>query len=403
MNIHDIQAVLDRLPHRFPFLLVDRVLSYERDNSLTALKNVTINEPFFQGHFPIKPVMPGVLIVEALAQATAILASFNEAWNSSESLFYLGSIDNTRFKKIVVPGDQLQLKVEILKRRARVWKFRGVATVDGEIACTTEMTSAEGTPNSISRQAVIDPSAKIGENVEIGAFTIIGPDVEIGDGCWIGSHVVIRGPTKIGRDNKIFQYATIGEGSPDKKYGGEPTRLEIGDRNVFRECCTVHRGTVQGGGVTTIGNDNLFMAYTHVAHDCTIGNQVVFSNNASVAGHVRVDDYASLGGMVGVHQFCAIGAHSFAAGGSIIVKDVPPFIMVSGYPAEAHGLNSIGLERRGYSANTIAALKRAYKIVFRQSSTLQEAIAELKTMTAETPEISILIDFLSNATRGIVR
>lgn len=255
----------------------------------------------------------------------------------------------------------------------------------------------------IDKQAIIDPKAKIGPNVHIGPWTLIGADVEIDEGTWVASHVVIRGPTRIGKNNKIFQFATLGEDSPDKKYGGEPTRLEIGDRNIFRECCTIHRGTVPGGGVTRIGNDNLFMAYTHVAHDCTIGNQVVFSNNASVAGHVRVDDYAVLGGMVGVHQFCALGTHSFAAGASVIVKDVPPFIMVSGHPAESHGLNTVGLERKGFSATTIAALKRAYKLVFRQSLTLQEAIIELKTMANETPEIMILIDFLSNSSRGIVR
>jgi len=255
----------------------------------------------------------------------------------------------------------------------------------------------------ISKEAIIDPKASLASNVHVGPWTLIGPDVEIEEGTWIGPHVVIRGPTRIGKDNKIYQFATIGEDSPDKKYSGEETRLEIGDRNIFRECCTVHRGTVQGGGVTRIGNDNLFMAYTHVAHDCTVGNEVVFSNNASIAGHVRVDDYACLGGMVGVHQFCAIGAYSFAAGGTIIIKDVPPYVMVSGYPGEAHGLNSVGLERRGYSAASIAALKRAYKIVFRQSLTIQEAIQELNTMTAEFPEISLMIEFLNHSTRGIIR
>ncbi len=399
----NIDQILGYLPHRYPFLLVDRVLEFERDKTLLAVKNVTINEPFFSGHFPSKAVMPGVLIVEALAQAAAILASYSTGLQPQDTLFYLGSIENARFKRVVIPGDQLHLKVEVQRRRAQVWKFKGTATVAGEVACIAEMTSAEGKEFSIDRQAIIDPNASIAANVQIGPWSFIGPDVEIDEGTWVGSHVVIRGPTRIGKGNKIYQYATIGEDSPDKKYGGEPTWLEIGDRNIFRECCTVHRGTVQGGGVTRIGNDNLFMAYTHVAHDCTVGNQVVFSNNASVAGHVRVDDYACLGGMVGVHQFCAIGAHSFAAGGAIIVKDVPPFVMVSGHPAEAHGLNSVGLERRGYNSNTIAALKRAYKIVFRQSLTLQEAILELKTMIDETPEIGYLIDFLSNSTRGIVR
>lgn len=255
----------------------------------------------------------------------------------------------------------------------------------------------------ISKHAIIDPKATLAKNVEVGPWTIIGPDVEIEEGTWIASHVVIRGPTRIGRDNKIYQFASIGEDTQDKKYGGELTLLEIGDRNIFRECCTVHRGTVQGGGITKIGNDNLFMAYTHVAHDCTIGNQVVFANNASVAGHVKVDDFAYLGGMAGMHQFCSIGKHGFAAGGAVILKDIPPFVMVAGHPAEVHGLNTVGLERRGFSPSTIAALKRAYKVVFRQSLTIQDAIAELNTMTAETPEIQILIDFLASSTRGIVR
>jgi UDP-N-acetylglucosamine acyltransferase len=251
--------------------------------------------------------------------------------------------------------------------------------------------------------ALIDPSASIAENVHIGPWSIIGPNVEIGEGTWIGPHVVIQGPTRIGKENKIFQFASIGEAPQDKKYNGEPTKLEIGDRNVFRECTTIHRGTMQGHGITQIGSDNLFMAYTHVAHDCKIGNHVIFSNNASVAGHVVIDDYACLGGMVGVHQFCAIGAHSFAAGGAIIFKDVPPFVMVSGYPAEAHGLNTVGLDRRGYDQNTIAALKRAYKIIFRQSLTMQEALRELQEMVDEFPPVKLLSDFLAKTSRGIVR
>lgn len=255
----------------------------------------------------------------------------------------------------------------------------------------------------IDKHALIDASAKIAENVSIGPWTIIGPGVEIGEGTWIGPHAVIQGPTSIGCDNKIYQFASIGEAAQDIRYNGEPTRLEIGDRNIFRECCTVHRGTVQGRGMTRIGSDNLFMAYTHVAHDCVVGNKTIFSNNASIAGHVAVGDYAYLGGMVGVHQFCAVGAHSFAAGGAIIFKDVPPFVTVSGYPAEAHGLNTVGLERRGYSLETIAALKRAYKVIFRQSFTIQEAISELNNMTIETPEVRVLSDFLSQSTRGIVR
>lgn len=255
----------------------------------------------------------------------------------------------------------------------------------------------------IDKLAIIDPSASIAEDVHIGPWTLIGPHVEIASGTWIGPHVVVQGPTKIGHNNKIYQFSSIGEVPQDKKYRGEPTRLEIGNNNIFRESCTVHRGTEEGGQVTRIGDDNLFMAYTHVAHDCIIGNNVIFANNASVAGHVTVGDFACLGGMVGVHQFCSIGAHSFAAGAAVIIRDVPPFVLVSGYPAEAHGLNTVGLERRGYSAETIAALRRAYKVIFRHSLTLQEAITELKAMVQKTPEVALLVEFLSRSTRGIVR
>jgi len=255
----------------------------------------------------------------------------------------------------------------------------------------------------ISNQAIIDPSAKIGANVSIGPFTIIGANVEIGSDTVVGSHVIIKGPTKIGRNNKFYHFSSIGEDCQDKKYHGEDTRLDIGDNNSFREGCTVHRGTVQGGGVTTIGHDNLFMVNTHVAHDCIIGNNVIFSNNASIAGHVRVDDYASLGGFVGVHQFCVIGAHSFIAGGSIILKDVVPFVIVSGYPAQAHGLNTIGLTRREFSAEAINILKQAYKIVFRTSATVKDAIAKLSLLAADSAELSLLTNFLQQSTRGIVR
>lgn len=255
----------------------------------------------------------------------------------------------------------------------------------------------------ISNQAIIDPSAKLGPNVTIGPFSIIGPNVEIGEDTVVGPHVVIKGPTRIGKNNKFYQFSSIGEDCQDKKYHGEDTRLEIGDNNSFREGCTVHRGTVQGGGLTSIGNDNLFMVNTHVAHDCIIGSHVIFSNNASIAGHVRVDDHASLGGFVGVHQFCVIGAHSFVAGGSIILKDVVPYVIVSGHPAQAHGLNTIGLTRREFSAEAINVLKQAYKIIFRTSATVKDAISKLNLLAVDCSEVILLKDFLEQSTRGIVR
>lgn len=255
----------------------------------------------------------------------------------------------------------------------------------------------------ISNQAIIHPSAKIGVNVEIGPWTFIGKDVEIGDGCWISSHVVIKGTTKIGKNNKFYQFSSIGEDCQDKKYHGEPTSLVIGDSNVFREGSTVHRGTLQGGGETKVGNFNLFMANSHVAHDCNIGNDVIFANGASVAGHVTIHDHAILGGLTGVHQFCSIGSYSFAAGGAIIYKDVLPYVMVSGYPAEVNGINTVGLERHNFSSDVIASIKKAYKIIFRSSSTTKEAIEQLKDLATDCKEVQMLSDFLLGSTRGIVR
>ena len=257
----------------------------------------------------------------------------------------------------------------------------------------------------IDTQAIVDPSVRLGSNITIGPWSLIGPDVEIGDDTWIGSHVVIEGPARIGRNNRIFQFCSLGTDPQDKKYGGErdQTRLEIGDRNTLREYCTVNRGTVQGGGVTQIGDDNWIMAYVHIAHDCIVGSHTVFANGASLAGHVIVEDYAILGGFTLVHQFCRVGAYSFAAFSSTIVKDVPPYVMVSQKPAKAHGLNREGLKRNGLSNETINVLRRAYRILYRENLTVSESIERLKALAPESPEVARLIEFVGNCTRGIIR
>jgi UDP-N-acetylglucosamine acyltransferase len=252
----------------------------------------------------------------------------------------------------------------------------------------------------IHQTAIIDPSAKIASNVEIGPYSIIGPDVEIGEGTWIGPHVVIRGPTRIGRDNKIFQFASIGEVSQDKKFHGQIAYLEIGDRNIIRECCTFNRGTDQDS-LTKIGNDNLFMAYVHIAHDCIVGNHTVFANNASLAGHVTIEDHVILSGFAGVFQFCRVGAHSFAATNSVIIKDVPPFMKVSGYYAKPYGLNTVGLQRRGFTDEVLTQLRRAYKIIYRNGLTTVKALEELQEMA--TDEVKQLVQFIETSKAGIVR
>ncbi|WP_172600422.1 acyl-ACP--UDP-N-acetylglucosamine O-acyltransferase [Sulfurivermis fontis] len=256
---------------------------------------------------------------------------------------------------------------------------------------------------SIHHTAIVDPQAKIGTGVSIGAYSIIGADVEIGDNTWIGPHVVINGPTRIGRDNRIYQFASLGEAPQDKKYNGEPTRLEIGDRNVIRECVTMNRGTPGGGGVTRIGSDGLFMAYIHVAHDCHIGDKVIFSNNASLAGHVHVGNQVILSGFTLVHQFCSIGDHAFTGMGSAISKDVPPYLMVAGNPAEPHGINKEGLKRRGFSPQSIQTLRQAYKVLYRTGLSLDEATARLKEMAQTCPELKIFVDFIANSKRSIIR
>lgn len=256
----------------------------------------------------------------------------------------------------------------------------------------------------IHATAIIHPGAKIGANVEIGPYAVIGEHVEIDEGSHIGSHTVITGHTRIGRDNRIFQFASIGEIPQDKKYDNEPTRLEIGDRNTIREFTTLNIGTAQGAGVTRIGSDNWIMAYVHVAHDCIVGNHTIFANNTALAGHVEVDDHAILGGYTGVHQFCKIGAHVMTAVGTTIFKDVPPYVMASGSDgAEPHGLNSEGLKRRGFSTEALAALKKAYKTLYKSGLTLDEAKQALAEQAREEPAVQVLLDFLGRSTRGIIR
>ncbi|EKF75116.1 acyl-ACP-UDP-N- acetylglucosamine O-acyltransferase [Alcanivorax hongdengensis A-11-3] len=250
--------------------------------------------------------------------------------------------------------------------------------------------------------ALIDPAAELAEDVQVGPYSVIGADVKIGAGTVIASHVVIQGPTTIGKNNRIFQFSSVGEECQDKKFKGEPTRLEIGDDNVIREGVTIHRGTVQDQSLTRIGSRNLLMAYVHVAHDCMVGNDCIFANNASLAGHAHVGDGVILGGMTGVHQFCRIGSYAMTSGCSLVLKDIPAYVMVSGNPATARSMNFEGMRRRGWSADTISALRQAYKTVYRRGLTLEQAIAELESQP-QGPELQLLIDSLRASTRGITR
>jgi UDP-N-acetylglucosamine acyltransferase len=255
----------------------------------------------------------------------------------------------------------------------------------------------------IHQSALVAPGAQLGSNVSVGAYSIIGEDAEIGDNTVIGPHVVISGRTRIGRDNRIFQFNSLGEVPQDKKYAGEPTRLEIGDRNTIREFCTFNLGTAQDVGITRVGNDNWIMAYVHIAHDCQVGNHTVFANNAQLAGHVHINDWAILGGYTGVHQFCRVGAHTMTAVGTVVLQDVPPFVMAAGNTASPFGINAEGLKRRGFSPEALLALKRAYRTLYKSGLMLDEARAKLNEEVLVHPEIQPLLDFLAASKRGIIR
>ena len=255
----------------------------------------------------------------------------------------------------------------------------------------------------IDPRAIVDPGARIAANVEIGPFSIIGPDVEIGEGTVIGPHVIVRGPTTIGKNNRIFQFSSIGEECQDKKYAGEPTTLVIGDNNVIREACTFHRGTVQDNGTTIVGSNNLFMVNVHVAHDAVIGDNCILANDTNVAGHVKIGDWAILGGATQVHQFCLIGAHSMCGAGTVVLKDIPAYVMALGYPATPHGINSEGLKRRGFSKESIMLIRSAYKTLYRQGLTLAEALEVLVPQAEQDDSVRQLVESLQAASRGIIR
>ncbi len=256
---------------------------------------------------------------------------------------------------------------------------------------------------SIDPRAVIEPGAKLAPDVVVGPYAIIGAHVEIGPGCRIGPHSVVTGWTRLGVNNQIFQFASIGDAPQDKKYAGEPTRLEIGDRNVFREYVTVNRGTTHDEGVTRIGHDNLFMAYTHVAHDCRIGNHVVMANVATLAGHVEIGDHVIMGGLSAVHQFCKIGAHAFIANNTAVTRDVPPYVMAVGQPAEPHSVNATGLSRRGFTPEQVRNVKSAFRTLYRSELPLETALERLREAAATQPEVAAMVDFIGRSTRSLVR
>ena len=326
----NIPIVLDRLCYRFPSLLVDAIIGHEAGKRLVAVKNVTVNEEFFQGHFPGAPLMPGVLMLESLSQVAAILLLEREDAPPNARV-YLRGVNDAKFRRQVVPGDQLRLEISLGRRRTSLARAQAAAYVGDQVVAEAELLlGLVPDRTEIDPTAMVHPRATIGAGTVIGPHAIVGAQVRIGSRCRIGASAVIDGRTEIGEECEIYPFASIGQVPQDLKFRGEDTRLSIGRRNIFREFVTVHRGTQAGGGATTIGDRNVFMAYVHVAHDSTVGDDTIFGPHATLGGHVAVESYANISAGSGVHQFCRVGRHAFIGGYSVVTKDALPFARTVG-------------------------------------------------------------------------
>ncbi len=410
-----ILPVLERLTYRYPSVLVDAVTHHEPGRRIVAVKNVTVNEEFFQGHFPGTPLMPGVLMIESLAQVASLLLLSGGPGDAPETCTWLRGVDNAKFRRQVVPGDRLEFEVTVGRRRGRVAHAAATASVDGQIVAEADLVmavmgrnaessalaDAANLPALIHPTAIVHPDAVIGDGTMIGPFATIGPHVRIGRDCRVGTSSVIDGWTEIGDHTTIAPLASIGLSPQDLKYRGEKTRLVIGKHNVFREFVTIHRGTAGGGGLTSIGDHNLFMAYAHVAHDCHVGNYTIFGNGATLGGHVTVEDYATISAYSGVHQFCRVGQHAFVGGYTVVTRDALPFAKTVGNRARIYGVNSIGLARRGFSPELIGQLRRAYRQLVQHNTSRALEVIE-KDPTLGAPEVRYLVNFITSARRGVI-
>src|SRR3989339_812745 len=396
----NIQDIMKAIPHRYPFLLIDRIIELEDGKRAVGLKNVTINEHFFQGHFPGQPVMPGVLIVEALAQVGAVLALRNPS--AEGKIIYFGGIDNVRFRRPVEPGDQLTLIAEVLWSRRGIGKMKATAKVGDELAVEGEFTFSLADQGfggaQIHPTATIHPTAQIEKGAKIGPYVVIGPEVIIGEGTKIDSHSVVARWTKIGKNNHIYHGVSIGTPPQDIHYKGEKNEIVIGDKNTIREFATIHLPTGEGKK-TVIGSENYVMVHAHSPHNCTIGNQTVIGGYVGLAGHTVVEDMAIIGGLTGVHPFVRIGKKAMIGGTSKVVQDIPPFMLADGNPAQIHNVNVVGLQRRGVSQEAIAEVKKAFKIIYETKQNTAAIVSELKKRLRPLEEISTLIKFLETESR----
>jgi UDP-N-acetylglucosamine acyltransferase len=400
----NIPQALDRLCYRYPSMLVDAITQYDAGRCLVAVKNVTVNEEFFQGHFPGAPLMPGVLMLESLTQAAAVLL-VERGDQAPNTRVYLRGVNDAKFRRQVVPGDRLRLEVSLGRRRAAIARAQATAYLGDQVVAECELllgVVADGT--EIDPTAVVHRSAQIGHGTTIGPHACIGAHVKIGAGCKIGASAVVDGWTEIGDGTEIYPFASIGLVPQDLKFQGEATRLVIGKRNIFREFVTVHRGTRGGGGVTQIGDRNLFMAYVHVAHDCHVGNNTIFGNTATLGGHVTVEDFANISAGSGVHQFCRVGRYAFIGGYSVVTKDALPYARTVGArPARIYGLNTIGLERRGVPPEVINRLKHSFRYLLQSKLNTTRALRKIESdPSLACAEVSYLLDFIRTSPRGVI-
>jgi UDP-N-acetylglucosamine acyltransferase len=393
-----IASAVDHLSVRYPSLLIDDIAELDPGRRIVAMKNVTVNEEFFQGHFPGTPLMPGVLMIESFTQVVTLLLP--------HARVTLRGVDNAKFRKQVVPGDRLRLEVSLGRRRGDIVRAIAVAAVEGQTVAEAELVLAVSECNAqIDPSAHVAPTARIGQGSVVGPHAVIGPDVVLGRNVRVGASAVIDGYTTIGDESEVYPFASVGMPPQDLKYRGEPTTVEIGKRNIIREFVTIHRGTAGGGGRTTIGDRNLFMNYAHIAHDCHIGNDTILGPGATLGGHVLVDDFATISAYSGVHQFCRVGRHAFIGGYSVVTKDALPFAKTVGSRSmcRVYGLNSIGLMRRGFDEQTLQKLKRAYRYLLQSKLNATQAVQKIASEPALTsPEVEYLVTFIRTSTRGAI-
>lgn len=403
MHADTIPLLIDRLRYRYPSLLVDAVTEHVPDERVVAVKNVTVDEAFFQGHFPGTPLMPGVLMIETLAQVSAYLLLYRADLRPTSRVVLRG-VNDAKFRRQVIPGDRVRVEVSRRRVRGPIALVHGAAYVGDQIVAEADLLMAiEPDPTSIAPSAVVSPGATIGEGTALAQNVFIGPNVRIGKRCRIGASTVIDGWTEIGDDNDIAPFVSIGLAPQHLKYAGQPTRVAIGDRNSIREFVTIHRGTVEGGGLTVVGSGNLLMAYVHVAHDCAIGDEAILGNAATLGGHVHVEDFANISAFSGIHQFCRVGRHAFIGGYTVVTKDAMPFAKTVGNRARIYGLNTVGLVRRGLSPEVISKLKRAYRYLLVSKLNTTMAISRIQAdQSLDCPEVQYLTEFIRGSHRGVL-